>query len=211
MENIDWITIVILVSLVSLTLAKVFFQYRFLNFIILPFNNKYIFMYNKKEKLVNWFQIFTTLFQVLNTALFLFYIWKIFRDPTDMSYLFVFLTILVGTLTYGSGKLFLQIGNAFIFGSVGPMSEIIFKKISYFNYGALVLFTANVFLTYVFHDSKTLIYCALALVVLINGIGWITVLKNHQKLITTYFFYFILYLCALEIAPLIIIGSYLTA
>ncbi|WFO18183.1 DUF4271 domain-containing protein [Cellulophaga baltica 4] len=38
--------------------------------------------------------------------------------------------------------------------------------------------------------------------------GWVTAIRNHQKLITNNFFYFILYLCALEIAPLVLLGDY---
>ena len=34
-------------------------------------------------------------------------------------------------------------------------------------------------------------------------------LKNYQKILIPNIFYFILYLCALEIAPLVVIGSYL--
>jgi hypothetical protein len=48
----------------------------------------------------------------------------------------------------------------------------------------------------------------LALVFLINGIGITKLLKNHQKALFPFFVYFILYLCALEIAPLVLIGSY---
>ncbi|WKX78586.1 DUF4271 domain-containing protein [Zobellia laminariae] len=61
----DWITIILISSIVFLVLAKSLFYSRFLNFIILPFNNKYIFMYNKKEKLMNWFHIFFTIFRSL--------------------------------------------------------------------------------------------------------------------------------------------------
>ncbi|RZW43832.1 MAG: DUF4271 domain-containing protein, partial [Flavobacteriaceae bacterium] len=45
--NVDWITIIILSSILFLVLAKILFYSRFLNFVILPFNNKYIFLYNK--------------------------------------------------------------------------------------------------------------------------------------------------------------------
>jgi len=50
---------------------------------------------------------------------------------------------------------------------------------------------------------------AFALILLINAIGIAKLLKNYQKALFPYFMYFILYLCTLEIAPLVLIGSYL--
>ncbi|MBT8312181.1 MAG: DUF4271 domain-containing protein, partial [Eudoraea sp.] len=49
----DWVTLVILISLVLLVIAKILFASRFMTFIILPFNSKYIFMYNKKDRLIH--------------------------------------------------------------------------------------------------------------------------------------------------------------
>ena len=69
-EANDWITILIFGSLLFVLLAKSLFYSRFLNFIILPFNNKYIFMYNKKERLFNWFHVLLTFFQIINTFLY---------------------------------------------------------------------------------------------------------------------------------------------
>jgi hypothetical protein len=68
---------------------------------------------------------------------------------------------------------------------------------------------ANVLLTYVFIDSRLVLYLSLAVVFLILTIGWVTIIKTHLKFLTSYFFYFILYLCALEIAPVIILVNYL--
>ena len=169
-ENIDWITIIIFSSLLFIAIAKGMFYNRFMNFIILPFNNKYIFVYNKKGRLINWFNIFFSFFQLINFSLFLFFIWSVLW---------------------------------------GTKNEIIFKKLSYLNHSALIMLLANIVLTYVLKDSKPVIYISIFLILLINGIGWATLIKNHQKFIVNNFFYFILYLCALEIAPFVIIGSYL--
>ena len=208
-ENIDWITILIFSSLLFIVIAKGLFYNRFLNFIILPFNNKYIFMYNKKEKLINWFHIFFSAFLIINFSLFVFFIWKIFAQTSNESDLVMFPIILGGLIGFMMLKILLQLGNGFIFGANRIISEIIFKKLSYLNHSALIMFLANVLLAYLLKDSKLVIYVALALILLVNGIGWVTVLRNHQKFITNNFFYFILYLCALEIAPFVILGSYL--
>ncbi|SDD85062.1 protein of unknown function [Pricia antarctica] len=208
-DTADWITIILLSSILLLVLAKSFFYSRFLNFIILPFNNKYIFMYNKKEKLINWFHIFFTFFQLINFSLFVFFAGKIFFDTAENGYPFMYPIILGCILGFILIKVVLQLANGFIFGSNKAISELIFKKLSYLNYTGLVMFLANLLLAYVARDSQIVVFVAIFLILLINVIGWITLLRNHQKFITNYFFYFILYLCALEISPFIIIGSYL--
>lgn len=208
-ESIDWMTLVIFSSLLFMVLAKRLFYHRFMNFIILPFNNKYIVMYNKKEKLMNWFHIFFSIFQIINFSLFLFYVWNLLWPSTSSPYPYMFPVLLACVLLFLLLKVLLQLGNGFIFGSNKMISEILFKKLSYLNYSAIIMFLANIVLTYISNDSKTIVFVAIFLILLVNGIGWATVLRNHQKFIAHNFFYFILYLCALEIAPFIIIGSYL--
>ncbi|WP_291870025.1 DUF4271 domain-containing protein [Maribacter sp.] len=205
----DWITILLFSSLVFVIIAKSVFYPRFLNFIILPFNNKYIFMYNKKEKLMNWFNVFFTLFQVINSSIFLFFIWVIFTETNSSEHVLGYLIILGFLLLFLFVKLILQASNGFIFGNIRVFSEFLFKKISYLNYSAILMFIANIILSYVIQESKTVVYITLALIIIINAIGWVTILKNHQKFIAHNFFYFILYLCALEIAPFVILGSLL--
>ncbi|MDB4292093.1 DUF4271 domain-containing protein [Maribacter sp.] len=208
-STIDWVTILLFASLLFVVLAKSMFYSRFLNFIILPFNNKYVFMYNKKDKLGNWFHVFITIFQLINFALFVFLGRNVLLQlPHDQNPT-VFLIITGAVLVFFILKVFLQLGNGFIFGSSKVLSEIVFKKLSYLNYSGLIMFLANIVLSFVIKDSEIVVYAAILLILSINIMGWSTALQNHQKFIASNFFYFILYLCALEIAPLVIIGSYI--
>ncbi len=193
-------------------LAKSTFYNRFLNFIILPFNNKYVFMYNKKEKLLNWFHIFFTVFQVINLSLFIYLaIQVLFKEGSFMSMdsTYGYPTILGALLLFLLIKVSLQLSNGFIFNSNKTISDLIFKKLSYLNYSGLIMFTANIILCYVLKDSQIVVHVTFFLILMINAIGWVTLLRNHQNFLASNFFYFILYLCALEIAPFVIIGSYL--
>ena len=208
-ESLDWITLVLFGSLLFVLIAKQLDYSRFLNFIVLPFNNKYIFMYNKKERLLNWFHILFTIFQIINTALFLFFVFKNLALIKILDAPFIFPLILVGLFLLLAVKITLQLANGAIFGSQSIFSEIIFKKMSYMNYGGIVLFLANLFLTYVSINPNIVIFTAIFLFLSVNTIGWALVLKNYQNLIANYIFYFILYLCTLEIAPLVILGSFL--
>ncbi len=201
----DWITLIIFSSVIFLVLAKSLFYSRFLNFMILPFNNKYIFLYNKKDRLMNWFHIFFTAFQLLNVSLFLYLAVSIYKPDEVLASPFLFTLILGLVFLFLFLKILIQLGNSTIFNNQSIITEILFKKISYLNYSSLVMFLANVVLTYVFIGSKTVVILGSALVLLILTIGWVTIIKTHLKFLTNYFFYFILYLCALEIAPIIIV------
>ncbi|MDE3742994.1 DUF4271 domain-containing protein [Maribacter polysaccharolyticus] len=205
----DWITILVTISLLFLAVAKRYFYPRFLNFIILPFNNKYIFMYNKKEKLVNWFNLFWGMFLIINFSIFIYLILHIFSATDSVSRSLPFLWIIGAIILYLFLKLGMQLGNGYIFGVQNMITDVVFKKLSYFNYSGMIMFMANIIITYILIDSKPVVYTTIFLIIVVNLIGWVTILRNYQNLISSHFFYFILYLCALEIAPLILIGSYL--
>jgi hypothetical protein len=208
-NNIDWITAIIFSSILFMVIAKNLFYNRFLNFIILPFNNKYIFMYNKKDKLLNWFNIFFTIFQLLNFSLFIYLASTILSNSESDLFPVVFIIILGFLFLFLFGKIFVQMGGGFVFNNNKIVSEFIFKKLSYLNYSSIIMLAANIVITYVLKDSKIVVFVSIFLIVVVNVIGWITIIKNYQKLISSYFFYFILYLCALEIAPFVIIANYL--
>jgi len=176
---------------------------------ILPFNNKYIFLYQKKDRLFNWFSIFFSIFQLLNFALFIYFVNKIFFQFEKEHQFEVYLLIFTSLFVFLSLKILLQFGNGFIFNANKTISEIVFKKLSYLNYSGIVMLFANLILNYVLQESKAVVFISIVLIFLINAIGWITTLRNHQKFIASNFVYFILYLCALEIAPIIIVGNYL--
>ncbi len=195
-----------------LVLAKKSFYQRFLNFIILPFNNKYIFMYNKKEKLFHWFQLFLTIFQLINFSLFIYLVAKALLlkdDYIELDQLYFYPLILFCLILFTLGKVIIQLTNGFIFNNNKLITEFIYKKLSYLNYSALIMLIANIMLAYVTPNSKPVIYLSIVLILLVNSIGWVLLLKNHQKFLANNIFYFILYLCALEIAPFILIGTYL--
>ena len=208
-ESLDWMTIALVLSLLILSLSKYLFQVKFLNFLVLPFNNKYIVLSNKKGRLFHWFHIFITLFQFINLALFIFLAKKLWGLASSENSVQSFLVILGFIILFQLVKIVVQWFKGYAFDTTEIITDLIYEKITYFNYSSLVMFISNVILIYVLKDSKIVIYVALGLILSINAIGLIKLLKDHQKVIVYYLFYFILYLCALEIAPLVVIGSYL--
>jgi len=205
----DWITLIFVMSLFCLVFARAFFLSRFQNFMILPFNNKYVFLYNKKGRLTHGFHIALSLFMFLNLSLFALFVFSILFD-TRISPGGALLLVSGGSLlVYFFMKIGMQLLGGLILEFSKVTSALVFKKMTYLNYSALVMFFANLLLGYVVKDSKVVVFISLGLIFLINCIGWISIVKIHQKLIASHLFYFILYLCTLEFAPFLIIANLL--
>lgn len=209
--SLDWITGLFLLSLLLLVFAKEMFYPRFLNFIILPFNNRYVVLYNKKGRLFSGFHLALSLFQMLNLALFVYLGVRGMLTEINIDDAFLFPAILAGVLVFTLLKVGLEWIGGYIFGKEKLFVSALFNKLSYLNYSSLALFGANLLLTYLVPGSIPLIGLAAFLFLLINSIGWISLLKLNQNVITSHLFYFILYLCALEIAPFLIISNLVKA
>lgn len=207
--SLDWMTLTLFMALVVLALGKYLYHKKFLNFIILPFNDKYILLHNKKGQFSHWFHLLLTVFQLINLSLFILLASKAFElIPYEKNLTTYF--IILGALTlFELVKFLLQMLTGIVFNSLSLIGGLVFSKVSYLNYSSIAIAIANILLIYITTDSKTIIYAAISVIILINGIGGIKLLKNHQKALFPYFMYFILYLCTLEIAPLVLIGSYL--
>ena len=74
-------------------------------------------------------------------------------------------------------------------------------RIAYSSYaviGASLVLFVGIYSSLVGVTLLTVLFITL---LIINALGWIKIIKNNLKEIKPYIFYFILYLCALEIAP----------
>jgi hypothetical protein len=209
LRNNDWITLIFVTSLILLVFGRAFFPSRFQNFTILPFNNKYIFLYNKKGRLTHGFHVAMSLFMFLNLSLFVVFTGAALFNAGLTPGGSLLLVSGAGLLVYFLLKIGMQLGGGLILEFSKITSSLVFKKMTYLNYSAFVMFAANLLLGYVIPNSKTVLFAGISLILAINIIGWISILKIHQKLIATHLFYFILYLCTLEFAPFLIIANLL--
>jgi hypothetical protein len=95
------------------------------------------------------------------------------------------------------------IGSLFTIDNL--IDRYLFQKTSYKNFLGLLLIPINVILLFSITPNKTIILSAIILLAAINTIGLLTSYKSNLNLIKRDFFYFILYLCALEIGPYLIL------
>ena len=200
----EWFTIFIVVALIFLTLSKFLFSRRFEDFLAVIGNSKYLKIYARDQKFIDGFDSFLFINLVISVSIFSFLAYSEFVNPSDFD-LIQFFKILFGISALMLIKVLLErlIGSLFEIDTL--IDSYLFQKTTYRNYIGLILLPVNILLIYTFSPTKIIIYIVLAIIFLVNLTGFVTSLKNHQKTLINNFFYFILYLCALEIGPYLIL------
>lgn len=197
-------TILLVAGLVIIAVAKMTAPKRFEDFLYVLGNSKYLKIYSRDQKFFDSFDALLFGNLILCLSVFSFTVYQNITDFKEVEVNLVF------KLTFGIGAFILikvlierLIGSLFEIDKL--IDEYLFQKISYKNYLGLLLLPINGILLFSFINQLTLIYIFVSLLLLVNIIGLITSFKTHQSLIKSNLFYFILYLCALEIAPYIIL------
>jgi hypothetical protein len=200
----EWFTVFIVLGLVFLTLSKFLSSRRFDDFLAVIGNSKYLKIYARDQKFIDGFDTFLYLNLVISVSIFSFLMYSEFVNPAQFD-LIQFFKLLFGIGALVLIKVLLErlIGSLFEIDAM--IDSYLFQKTTYKNYTGLILLPVNILLIYSFPPSKPIIFSVLGLVFLINIIGFITSFKNHQKTLLNNLFYFILYLCALEIGPYLIL------
>ena len=193
-------TILLFIGLVVIAIAKLIEPKRFKDFAFVVINSKYLNIYARDQKFFDKFDALLFGNLILSASVFGCIIYKHFYSISNISIDLMF-KIAVGISVFILIKVLLER----LLGSVFSMDELfdqyVFQKISYKNFLGLILLPIDGFLLYTLSPTAQLIYGFIGLLLLVNLIGLITSFKRHQNLIKNNLFYFILYLCALEIAP----------
>ncbi len=208
-EHRDWITLLFILCFILLALAKISYPQRFEEFISLLNSGKFIAFKGKENKAFHAFNILLLCIQILAVSVFLFITYQYFFE-SSLPPIIIFIRILTA---YGC-LILLKAGVEKIIGNIFELDEkmdyYLFQKISYRNFISLFLLTVSLFLVYSIDPNATLIGIAGVLVIIANAIALFIIYRKNQTLLGANWFYFILYLCALEIAPYIILYKLIT-
>ena len=205
-QNNDWITLVFFIILLVLTTAKVLFNDRLFHLNKLFLSKKYFLIYFNKDQnnMLNLFQVLLFVVQLLAFSLLVYYINIDLELKPEFFDLNGYLLINIGITIYIGLRFLLGISLATIFNLKDIHKKLMSEKVNYFNNLILWLIPFLVIYEYIF-DYKVLFFkITFSVVVVLLAIRYALLLSNNKKLIFNNLFYFILYLCALEIAPLVI-------
>ncbi len=206
-QNHHWVSLVFLAILIFLTLAKVLYKDRLLHTATLFISVKYLFIYFGKEKndIINLFQFLLFMVQLLVLSLLFYFANDRWQFSPELNGLNGFLLLVGSVGLYFCFRYLMGLFLAEIFNIKNKYSRIVYDKVSYFNNLILWILPFLILSIYanIYKESFFKITFSILTVLLI--LRYSLILLNNKKLIINNLFYFILYLCALEIAPLAII------
>jgi len=201
MEARDWAAVVFVVALVLIAITRTAFENRFADFTKLIVSDKYIKVYRDSSNLMSGFTIALFVVQLVSFAFFIqlaLHYFGYIKSKTDwivFVQIFTFLTVFV------LSKFLIEKIIATAFHIEEFTEQFNLQKVSYRTYIGLLVLPIDLILFYNSNLPKIIIYITIAIVLSINLLTYLFSLKNYQNIIFGKLFYFILYLCALEIAP----------
>ena len=202
----DWITIILLLGLVLIAVLKFSYNERFVKLFSLSYSAKYFTNYSKSKPLI--FNTFHLLFFIVinfNISLLIQYAIKAF-DPSKISNDFsFFLQLVLLSLLYFLIRYLIGYLLGIIFDLSEEQNHITLLKISNLAYLSVLFLPLLVLINYSsFALHKILIIFSLIIALILLITRYVSILRN-LKLTFNSFFYILLYLCALELAPILVI------
>lgn len=199
-ENKDWVTLLFLLAVVLVVITKNVFENRYADFLNLIFSDKYLKIYKDKSNLMTWFTAFLFVVQLISLAFFIQLVLS-YLGYTSKTNIISYIQIFTALSFFILAKFLIEKILATTFNIEALIEQFNLFKISYRTYFGLFLLPVNIVLFYTNFLNYYVIYALVVILLIINTVTYILSLKNYQKLLIGNLFYFILYICTLEIAP----------
>lgn len=208
-ENKDWATVLFLFCLVIIAINKVISSVRFNEFIKLAYSDKYIKIYKDSSNLMSGFTVSMFLLQLFSFSFFILLVLDQFGIAKKTDWI-IFIQLFTFLSVFILSKFLIEkiIATAFNIEEFSEQFNLL--KVNYRGYFGLVLMPINILLYYNTFDSKLFFSILLIVLFTLNVTTYIVALKLYQNLLFRKIFYFILYLCTLEIAPYYFIYNWFT-
>ena len=207
----DLPTLIILLILVLLVGAKQLFQNRFEDFLALVSSGKFLLIKNKEHKALFGFNVVMLIVHLLSISLFLFLVYRTFIDtnPANKGGI-IFLRIFTGYSFFVLLKITVEKIIANVFDIDEVMDRYLFQKHTFRNYISLLLLPISISLVYIANPDSYIFYVTGTLLLIASVWVYFRIAKKNQVVVSHNWFYFILYLCALEITPYVILYKLVT-
>lgn len=200
MDPRDWATYLFLFSFILIAITKTSFESRFSEFLRILVTDKYIKSYKDPSHLMSGFTVLLFIVKLISFSLFIQLVLhnRGYVSKTDSV---IFIRIFTFFAVFVLSKYLIEKIIAAIFEIEEFIEQFNLQKVSYRTFIGLVLLPINMYLYYNNVGASYIIYFTITIILLSSAYSYLVSLKVYQNLIISKFFYFILYLCALEIAP----------
>lgn len=208
-ESKDWATLLFVLCLGIVTVNKSISWVRFSEFIRLAVSSKYNKIYRDSGNLLDGFTVSMFVLQLISFSFFILLVIQQFEArETNTFILYIQIITLLSVFVLSKYLIEKIIATAFKIEEFTEHFNLL--KVNYRTYLSLLLLPINIILFYNPIDSTVFFWVLISLLLAINTITYVIALKLYQNLLIRKIFYFILYLCTLEIAPYYFIYNWFT-
>lgn len=208
-EN-DWIFISFIAILGVIAFIKTYHSFRFKEFLNLLTNNKYIIIFNKKERSNTLFTTLLLIVQWVAMSICIWLIFSFFNINVSIYNIHSEYIIFIGIGLFILLKLAIQFFISYSLNINNFLRSYLFIRLSYSNYASFILLLFLFLIIYGMKSNIYLVCLSLLIFVFIHILGIISFVKLYKNEIRSYWYYFILYLCTFEITPYIFINYWIT-
>ena len=197
----DWVTLIMVGCILIIAILKVIYPKRFNDFIRLPVSNNYFLAKGKSEELRHPFSILLFVIQLISISLFV----NLFFLEKGKANVLLFLQILFVVFVFIIVKTSIEKMIGAIFSIEKLIDHYIYEKLSYRNFLSLLLIITNLIFYFSIKPALNILLILTGILFLVNMLILSYSYKNYRSLIFSNLFYFLLYICALEISPYLIL------
>jgi hypothetical protein len=208
-ESKDWATILFVLCVGIIAVNETISSVRFNEFIRLAYSDKYTKIYKDSSNLMSGFTVSMFVLQLFSFSFFTLLVLNQF-DKAEKTNGIVYIQIFTFLTVFILSKFLIEkiVATAFKIEEFNEQFNLL--KVNYRAYFGFILLPVNIILFYNTFDSKLFFWILLVALFVINITTYIVALKLYQNLLMRKIFYFILYLCTLEIAPYYFIYNWFT-
>ena len=202
----DWVTFIFLGIVFLLWMVNHLNQQKFHRLVALPFDSLFFTDYERSvDEMSRGFNIFLFIASNLVLSLFLYFIFENNYPLHFEKQKFPFLWILIVVFAYWIFRHFTGSLLAWVFDLKKLQKKAVFVKMSYFFSIHVYLLFFLLFGFYFFKWNASYLKIVMLIYIGLWVLRYIKFLNMTYKMTFVNLFYFILYLCALEIAPLLLL------
>ena len=199
-ENKDWATLLFVLAFAAVAITKSAYENRFSEFTRLIFSDKYVKIYRDVSHLKSSFTVALFFVQIVSYSFFIQLTMHIFGYASKTDWI-LFIQIATFLTYFILTKYLIEkiIGTSFNIDEFVDLFNL--QKATYRTYIGILILPLNAVLFYRDDISESVPLAIIGVSVCISMFSYFISIKTYQNTIISKLFYFILYLCTLEIAP----------
>ena len=200
----DGFTIIILLNIIIVTIAKTLNNSKFKQFLLIYLNNSFLKFSSNDNSFLSSFNILLNVNYIISLSVYISILISYnlhgFNNNFEIS---IFFTTLLFIVAFIYTKYLIEILIGWAFNIRKFVVSFNLQKNSFNKLIGIIMILLNSLAIYSFPNSVTFTKISIFLVISLYLVGLYKVIRLNDNLILSNMFYFILYLCTLEIVPIL--------